>query len=408
MFDAIGTAYVELGLAIHQHIDGYVDAYDGPQSLRDAAAERGPLPPNALVSQAEALIEAIETSEYPSRRRSYLMKQVQAMATTCRQLAGETLPYLSEVERHFDIVPHRIDDDTLASAIEELETLVPGTGPIQERMIAWRRRFEVTPAIAQRMIDVIVPELRQRTLALYPLPAEESVEFRLVSNQPWSGYNWYHGGFRSTVDINTDLPIPANTLTGLVAHEAYPGHHTEHCLKGLGLLKQRGWAEHSITLLNTPECVIAEGVANVGASVLFAAGELERWQAEVLYPLAGIDGDPLLERRITTATKALAGVGGNAALMLHHEERSPADVLRYLMDFGLSTEERARKLLGFISAPMWRTYIFTYFYGENLMHEWLSRGDRIERYRTLLKDQITPSLLERWVLDERNTCGTRG
>ncbi len=49
--------------------------------------------------------------------------------------------------------------------------------------------------------------------------------------QPWAGYNWYDGGRRSRVDINTDLPARAWDLVHTVAHETYPGHHLEHAWK---------------------------------------------------------------------------------------------------------------------------------------------------------------------------------
>ncbi|MDP9357730.1 MAG: hypothetical protein M3R02_21060, partial [Chloroflexota bacterium] len=72
-------------------------------------------------------------------------------------------------------------------------------------------------------------------------------------------YNWYLGQSRSRVEINTDLPIRANALTGLICHEAYPGHHTEWTLKEHHLYRGRGLGEFSIQLIHTPEAVIAEG-----------------------------------------------------------------------------------------------------------------------------------------------------
>ena len=400
-FDAVGEAYLRLGLALSQHIDGYVDAYAGPPQIRDDVLSRPPTPPTVLVQHSEALLQQIDQSDYPARRRAYLLKQVQAMQTTCRQLAGDTFSYRDEVERCFDIVPEHIPEAVFEAAIDELQTLLPGSGSVQERMIAWRSRFEVSPSVARAMLEVIEDELRRRTLRLYPLPAQEKVEFRLVNDQPWSGYNWYYGNYHSAVDINTDLPILANSLTSLIAHEAYPGHHTEHCFKEADLWEQRGWAEHAIFLLSTPECVIAEGVANTGIHVIFAPGELEQWQAAHVYPLGAIEGDPQREARISAAAKALSGVGGNAALLLHAEGRPEQDVVEYLMRYGLAHRERAQQRLRFIGSPLWRSYIFTYFYGENLMREWLAGGNPVERYELLLREQIYPSLLAQWVHEQR-------
>lgn len=403
-FDQWGEEYIRLAFRIQQHVDGYVDAYVGPAALRDAVLAQPPLPAVALVTAADQLAELLEASDYPARRRAYLHKQLLAMLTTCRRLAGERLPYRDEIQRCFDIDPSLIAEDEFDAAIEELETLLPGYGPVQARMVAWRKQFEITPTVARPLLEMIKAELRERTLVLYPLPAGEKVEFRLVHDQPWSGYNWYYGNYTSGVDINTDLPIQANSLTHLIAHEAYPGHHTEHCLKEAGLYASRGWAEHSIFLLNTPECVIAEGIANTGQKVIFAPGELEQWQTTTVYPAAGIAGDPR-EGRIAQASTALAGVIGNAALLLHDQGRSDDEVVRYIMRYSLVTEERARQRVRFITDPLWRAYIFTYFYGERMMEQWLRRGDKVERFGTLLREQIYPSLLERWIIEENASCG---
>ena len=403
--DQWGSDYIQLAFRIHQHIDGYVDAYTGPPGLRDAVLNTHPWPGSALVSEAERLGNTLEDTTYPALRRAYLHKQVGAMLTTCRQIAGESLPYREEIRRCYDINPEPIAEAEFDAAIEELETLLPGNGPVRERMITWRKQFEVAPPVARGLLEIIEDEVRKRTIALYPLPAGETVEFRLVSDQPWSGYNWYYGNYQSVVDLNTDLPIHAHTLTALVAHEAYPGHHTEHCLKEARLFEAAGWLEHSIFLVSTPEAVIAEGIANTGRHVIFGPGELEEWQATYVYPEAGIAGDPQREQRISAASGALAGVAGNAAFLLHDEGRPADEVLRYLMRYGLLNEKQAGQRMRFITSPMWRAYIFTYFYGERLMQTWIQQGDKAKRFGALLQEQTYPSLIARWIKDEDSARG---
>src|SRR5690606_5764490 len=142
--------------------------------------------------------------------------------------------------------------------------------------------------------------------------------------------------------INTDLPIHAHTLPNLVAHEGYPGHHTEHALKDHLLYQQRGYAEHAIQLINTPECVISEGIAMLAEEIAFD-GEGPEWVANVLMPAARLRLDPDAYRRIQKAGRDMRSVASNAALLLHRDGWSEREVVQYLAHYGLSTDAEAAK-----------------------------------------------------------------
>ena len=110
----------------------------------------------------------------------------------------------------------------------------------------------------------------------------------MVRDQPWTGYNWYDGGYRSRVDINLDLPLRLPGLVGVTAHETYPGHHLEHALKEQTLVEELGRLEASVLLINTPECLISEGLANVGKAIAVPVAE----RADLLVELAPLAGAP--------------------------------------------------------------------------------------------------------------------
>ena len=122
-----------------------------------------------------------------------------------------------------------------------------------------RDRVERLPAV----VEWLVARFRTAPPA-FGLPAGEDLRVSLVTGQPWSAYNWYDGGRRSRIDVNTDLPVRASELIGLVAHEAYPGHHLEQAWKEADLVDQQGRLECSILLINTPESLISEGLADLG------------------------------------------------------------------------------------------------------------------------------------------------
>ncbi len=387
--DALSRRYIELAFDLEAHVEGFVDAYFGPPELKQRP---GPRPPAAIAEDLAALRAEVAASDYPASRRGYLEVQLRAMETTARRLAGEPIGFGDEVRACFDVEPVRVPEAAFEEANAELEALIPGDGPLAERLAAWRRRYEVAPEVARQMIDLVAAEARRRTGALLGLPDPDEVRFELVSDKPWSGYNWYLGGGRSLVEINTDLPIRASGLLDLVCHEAYPGHHTEHALKEQLLYRGLGWGEQAIQLINTPECVIAEGIATLAADMVFG-DEAWEWAAERLYPLAGIAGDPERERRVAAAQWTMRALNSNAAALLHEDGADPEEVVAYLMRYGLRTEREARQSLRFISTPLWRTYSITYFVGRQILGDWIARGDRVARYRQLLTEQVYPSML---------------
>lgn len=407
--DNLSRSYVELAFGIERHQQGTVDAYFGPAAIRDEALIAPASAPGELLDWATSLLADVTTADLPPSRVDYLTAQVQALHTTCRKLAGEVIPYRDEVRLCFDIEPEKVPEAVYDEAIAALGDALPGDGDIASRMIAWREQFEIPVETARLMIETIVDEARARSSAFAPLPVGEGIEVSMVSSQPWSGYNWYLGGCRSLIEINTDLPIRASALLDLMCHEGYPGHHTEHAVKEQSLYRERGYGEHAIQLINTPECVISEGIATLAESIIFMPEEVVAWQREHLYRPVGIDVDPARERQIAEAQRALKSVGGNAALLLHDEGVGEDDVVAYIERYGLETPERARHRFSFISDPLWRAYVFTYHIGYELLGAWLELPDegddmtgtaagarkrREARFARLLAEQVTPSAIQ--------------
>jgi hypothetical protein len=396
--DELGSAYVRLALAIEQHRPGYIDAYFGAPSLKSHAMEAGKLPIPELMARARELAVAIVAYRGDAHRGRFLARQVAAMQTALRILSGEDIPFVEEVKGLYDVHPPRVPDDVLEQARRDLDALVPGEGTLNERLQARRKQFEVGGEMARELFQLACAETRRRTLELFALPAGEEVELRYVADKPWSAYNWYLGRYRSLIEINTDSPFHVTGLLGLLAHEGYPGHHSEHSLKESAVYERLGWLEGSILLINAPECVVSEGIATAALDVIFAEGEADEWQRAELYPRAGVH-DPLTPetvRRIAAAGRALEGVSGNAALMLHVDRRPPEEVIEYLLRYSSRTRAEAERSLRFMTDPIFRSYTFTYSAGHRLVVELCSRLDKRNVFARLLDEQLTPSDLVEW------------
>ena len=394
----IGTAYVRLALAIEQHQPGYIDAFFGPAAWKTRSEMEGKLPLAELSGRALTLARSVAAEDADSQRMRFLRKQVSAMQTTLRILAGEKVPYLDEVEQVYDISPERVDDALLEEARHTLETLLPGEGSANERLRARRRRFQVENEVASALFAIASSETRRRTRRLFALPDDEAVEISFVADKPWRAYNWYLGHGRSLVEINSDSPFQANSIVGLMTHEAYPGHHTEHVIKEHGIYKGLGWPEASVLLINAPECVVSEGIATMAEEVIFADGEVERWQRTELYPRAGVYDDLSSDEvdALGKAQRALSGASDNAALMLHVDGRPVAEVIAYLLRYSGRTRQEAEASIRFLTEPLSRSYTFTYSVGYALLEKIFRSHDRVGVFRRLLSEPLTPADLVDW------------
>lgn len=394
----IAERYVRLGLALEAHLPGYVDAYYGPATWRSEVESAGPRPVAELATEADDLAAVIASADMDPQRRDFLAKQARAMQTSLRALQGETLGLAEEAEGLYDIRPAWTDEAVFAEAHRALADLLPPGDSLAERMAARRKALEIPVAQVKVLLGEITAELRRRTQARFPLPEGEAFEVQFVKDQPWGGYNWYLGGCRSRIDINTDLPLRIAHLTGLLAHEGYPGHHTELANKELRLARGRGWIEHTIALINSPSCVIAEGIATRALEVLMGEEERIAWQADLFRRAGYAHLDARREHAIDEATRGLEGIGGNAAFLLHDRGAGDDAVVTYIQRWRLATPEEARKSLSFLKAPRNRSYIFTYYYGGALLDAlFAAKRDRDAWFTRLLTEAVTPGQIRGWI-----------
>ena len=403
--DPLARDYLLLALRLDQHLPGTVDGYYGPADLK-AQVDLEPLvPPARLADDAMALRERLGAEAPEPDRRHWLDLQLTALEALARTSAGEAIPYLDLVTRCFACTPRRRPPERFEAAAALLDGLLPGGGTLAARLVAEDESWTVAPDRVPAVVEALVPRYRARAAALFGLPETEDVRVSMVRDQPWTGYNWYDGGYRSRVDINLDLPLRLPGLVGVTAHETYPGHHLEHALKEQTLVEGLGRLEASVLLINTPECLISEGLANVGKAIAVPVAE----RADLLVELAPLAGAPLAadggrlreaaarQAALTEARGILDEARLNAALMLHEDGRPREEVMDYLVEVGRLAPDTVEKRLEFIEHPLWRTYVFVYAEGETLLQRWLDavpEPDRPARFGRLLHEPLTPPAIE--------------
>ncbi len=386
------AAYVRLGLSFDRLSRGFVDAWTGPATVR-AEVESGPVPRAAdLRARAAELLRELPSAGLAPARTRWLAGQLTGLECSARVLDGAPVAFLDQVEACFQVRPGLGDVAAYADAHAELDDLLPGDGSLLERYTAYRDGSSVPVDLLPVAVREVSTLLRERARAAFPLPEEEVVEYEVVTDRPWAGFNYYLGGFRSTVAINADLPVGLGSLPALVAHESYPGHHTERCRKQVA---QADLPEYDLWLVNTPENLLAEGLADLGLAAL----DLLDWGPVVgeLYADLGIAYDGEQGARIGRAAAALGAVRQDAAILLHDRGASADDVRDHLARWALLSPPRADKAIASLTDPLWRAYMTTYVEGERLLSRWLDgrpAGTPVgERFVRLLDEQLTPAAL---------------
>ena len=320
------------------------------------------------------------------------------MQMSLRLLAGENVSLAEEVEALYDVQPSWRDEANFIEYQKLLDDLLPKGSSLKERLENWKNSLEISVEKAGELLPFITSTLREMTRRKFSLPEDESFVVEFVSDQPWMAYNRYVGEYKSRIEINTDLPMRISELAILIAHEGYPGHHTELSIKEATLIRQMNEQEHVLTLLNSPSSVVAEGIATSALGTVLTDRQLEDLYREEILPRAGmthLDAKKIVE--ISRVDRKMSGLWGNAAFMLHEQKKGAAEIISYLQKYEMSTEKEANRAIRFISDPLDRSYIFTYTAGYDLLEELFSIADRDKYFARLLEEPVTPSQIREWI-----------
>jgi hypothetical protein len=371
--------YLELCLRLGRHVDGLVDAYYGPAEIKEQVDAEELRDPAVLVQDAASLLAQADDD--------WLGAQLLGLETVARKLAGEDVSYEDEVERCYGVRPEWVPEETFEAAHRELDDALPGNGSLAERYQVWREEDTLAGEPLAAVYDSMLADVRGRTQALFGLPEGESIEVEYVSDEPWAAFNYYQGGLRSRIAVNTDTMLTPDFVFELATHEAYPGHHAEHAWKEQVQVVEGGRLEESALMVGTPSSLVSEGIASLAAEILLG-DEVERVVAEHVEG-TGVPYDAEVSWRVQQAIKPFAYVAGNIALLVHTRGGSVEEAIEYSMRWALRSRKRAEQAVRFVTNALWRSYSTTYSAGYDLCSKWVA-GDPA-RFKRLLTEQLTPA-----------------
>ena len=390
--DPIAEAYVHLTLEIGEHEPGYVDAYYGPDEWAQQA-KRAPRPLPELRKATEALLTQLSSIDEAKlaplevKRKHLLSAQLVAARTRLAMIAGESLAFDDEAEGLYALRPVLKPLSAYDPVLQQLEALFPGDGPLWQRVEAFSRRTAIPADKLEQVMQASIAECRRRTLQHIALPPEEKFTLELVTQQPWSGYNWYKGNATSLIQVNTDLPVLMSRVVDLGCHEGYPGHHVLNMLLEQRLSLQRGWQEFTVYPLYSPMSLIAEGSANYGIELTFPGDEMQAFERDVLYPLAGLDPAlAALDTQLTQVRSALSGARFTIARDYLDGRISREEALRLAQHYQVLSPERAEQSIGF--TDKYRSYVINYGLGMDLVREHVDAAGSTPQERWAAMERI--------------------
>jgi hypothetical protein len=401
--DALAEQYVRLVLAIGEHDPDFVDAYYGPPGWRDEARahQRSLKELDEDATRISDQLGAAHASDAKSElRRRALSEQLASVRTRLEMLNGKCLSFDEEARRLYGVAPPHHDDEYYRAIHRQLDAIVPGQGPLGERMGAFKKRFVVAPDRIRIGLETALDACRGSTLDHIALPPGENFRLELVTDKPWGAYNWFKGGYQSLIEVNVSLPVYASGLTRLMCHEGYPGHHVLNTLLEQHLVKARGWLEYTVYPLFSAESLLAEGTADFGIELVFPGDRRWQWERDQLYAVAGID--PALAEtnyRVTQLTKALGYAGIDAARAYLDGTRSAEQTSAWLQEFTFATPDEAERSIRFMET--YRSYVVNYRLGEDLVRQYIDKvagtdlDARWDAFARLLASPIVVSDLAR-------------
>ena len=288
--DTLAERYVRVALQLAQHDPSLVEAWTGSESLKP-----GPRVPVAeLSTELDALAGLIAargsdisaSDEYA--RVHYLSGQVRALRFSADRLLGRSTTIDEQLSEEFGLTVTPLDTAAAGVVRAELDRVLPGVGPISDRLSALRTRTTVPSDRRQAVMEIAVKACREPTAPLIDLPADERVTVVFRNGTGWDAFAHYDWQHHTSIAISDEGPLDVARALHLACHEGYAGHHAQFLLIDR-LFGTRHWPELRLTPAFGRHLLFAEGAAEVGADLALSPAQRATLYRDRLFPAAGID-----------------------------------------------------------------------------------------------------------------------
>jgi hypothetical protein len=393
-----GEEYLLLALRISKHIKGYVDFYIGPAKIQQRVDNESIFPPKKLLNDCKSLLEKIPTQGFSNNRERFLEKMLIAMLTKIESLIHKSIPIEEQFLRLYDIVLYPINEVELENFKEEVEIAYKGQGSLEERIERLRLKRRVPEEkvfkFFRRALDIT--ENRTKELLINLLPENQQISLELSKEKSediikWTCYEWYLGSYHSRLVVNPKFDMYWTNLLTFCAHEGYPGHHTEFCLKELKLYRELNQFEHSVLLINSPKLIISEGIADLAVNVLFSyRDQVEIGLNEFCPDLFKEDSLEVMMAQYKLKHK-VSHFWYNFAYHALIDNYTDEELISYGKYYETFSENTLRNQIKRLNDPVFSVNSFSYNLGMNIIKKKYGEFPSVKDFRTLLINPILPS-----------------
>ena len=310
--DRIADSYVQLVLALGSHVEGYVwlnlsevDVPRSPPSLEEIVLEA-----DRLSRDISAFLASANGATDLLRGRA-LQKHLHAVRTRATSVDSEPRSFDTQLFDYYSAPPWDTGASVREDLLTDLSDLLPGQGTLSERYELFLQDFIVPKSRVPEVFEAAIAACRAQTLKFIELPLSERVEIGYTEGEAYNAMADYFGDFRTSITLNTTLPLVVDQVIDLACHEAYPGHHVFEVLREQELVRERSWIEYAILHDAVPVLGLSEGTAEYGVELTFDGPQRTALLSKIM-TMSGMDPNRLSEfENIQEIVRRAIGIEGS-------------------------------------------------------------------------------------------------
>lgn len=263
--DEVSSAVIILALYLDSKIPESISSHWIEENVYKALEKQ--IPTDSNLAQHRNTVSGLVDQVGSARRKQYLREIVQSINYQI-DTADSWEGYEIFSKQCFGFKIPRADQselDHIESQIQALEKKLGGS-----RYDIFRKHKTANKDYKQSLQTHIDSAKKKLPRFMLDFP-DKGYEIKVVSDKPWSMFNYHYKPYASRLSINGDISFNSFNFFDLAFHEMYAGHHSELSHKDK-LLLDEGRGEHGLIVTLSPQVFVSEGIAE---AVYVLLGHLE-------------------------------------------------------------------------------------------------------------------------------------